>query len=115
MLCSRALSRPLGRGLRRTLPWILRRRRRLAWLGAPGLRRPSPARLVGAIAPVPLLVVHGTDDWLVSARHARRLHAAAGEPRALHLVAGGLHAEAMLADDPEALLAPLEAFFAERL
>jgi pimeloyl-ACP methyl ester carboxylesterase len=106
---------PLGRRLLRTLPWIVRRRRRLARLGLPGLRRPSPERLVGAIAPVPLLVVHGTDDWLVSARHARRLHDAAREPRGLHFVEGGLHAEAMLADDPEALVAPLEAFFAERL
>lgn len=106
---------PLGRGLLRTLPWIARRRRRFAWLGAPGLRRPSPARLVGAIAPVPFLVVHGSDDWLVSARHARRLHEAAGEPRSLHVVRRGLHAEAMLAADPEALLAPLEEFFAERL
>lgn len=106
---------PLGRRLLRTLPWIVGRRRRFAWLGAPGLRRPSPARLVGAIAPIPFLVVHGTDDWLISARHARRLHDAAGEPRSLHLVRGGLHAEAMLASDPEALLAPLEEFFGERL
>ena len=40
-----------------------------------------PSRLVGRIAPRPLLVAHGADDWLIPPSHARRLRAAAGEPK----------------------------------
>jgi uncharacterized protein len=102
----------LTRGLARSLPLILRRRRRRTRLGLRPRGVPAvPSRLVGQIAPRPLLVVHGTDDWLVPASHARRLHAAAGEPKQLVLVERGLHAETMLADEPEPLLATLAAFF----
>jgi fermentation-respiration switch protein FrsA (DUF1100 family) len=99
-------------GLVRSLPLILRRRRRrtrlsLAPRGVPAV----PSRLVERIAPRPLLVAHGTADWLVPVSHARALHAAAGEPKELALVEGGLHAETMLVDDPEPLLRTLEAFF----
>jgi fermentation-respiration switch protein FrsA (DUF1100 family) len=66
---------------------------------------------VGRIAPRPLLVAHGGDDWLIPPAHARKLHAAAGEPKQLAIVEHGLHAETMLADAPEPLLATLEAFF----
>ena len=59
----------------------------------------------------PTLVVHGTDDWLVPPFHGVRLHAAAGDPRELVLVERGLHAENMLAEDPEPLLQPVVAFF----
>lgn len=106
----------LTRGFFRGLPLALRRRRRFTRLAPlpPGLP-PAPSRLVGHIAPVPLLVVHGTDDWLIPPAHGRRLYAEAGEPRELVLVPGGLHAENMLADDPEALLVPLLRFFARTL
>lgn len=49
--------------------------------------------VVGSIAPVPLLLVHGTDDHIVGAEHARQLYAAAGEPRALWLRSRFGHAE----------------------
>jgi pimeloyl-ACP methyl ester carboxylesterase len=92
----------LTRGLVRSLPIILRRRRRRTRLalwprGVPAV----PSRLVARIAPRPLLVVHGTDDWLVPVSHARRLHAAAGEPKQLVLI--------------EPLLATLAGFFDRRL
>jgi fermentation-respiration switch protein FrsA (DUF1100 family) len=75
----------------------------------------DPRRLVHLIAPTPLLIAHGADDWLVSPDHARRLYALAGEPRELHLLPAGLHAEYILADDPEPLLGPLRTFFARHL
>jgi fermentation-respiration switch protein FrsA (DUF1100 family) len=99
-------------GLLRSLPLMLRRRRRRTRLalwprGVPAV----PSRLVGRITPRPLLVVHGSQDWLIPPSHARRLYAAAGEPRQLALIEGGLHAENMLLDAPEPLLQELVAFF----
>lgn len=101
---------PSARGLLRNLPWMARRRRRLARLGLPRGLPPVPLRLVERIAPTPLLLIHGLQDWLVPARHARRLFAAAREPKALRLIEGGLHAEYMLAADPEPLLEALRGF-----
>lgn len=107
---------PLGSGFWRSLPHMLRRRRRLPRLSPLHLpRHDNPGRLVQQIAPVPLLVVHGTADWLVPARHAEVLFARAGEPKQLLLIERGLHAESMLLDDPEPLLEPLARFFAETL
>jgi hypothetical protein len=69
------------------------------------------SRVVGRIAPRQLLVAHGTDNWLVRPSRAGRLHAAAGAPKELALIQHGLHADTMLADAPEPLLATLLAFF----
>lgn len=46
----------------------------------------SPIRSIQRIAPVPLLLIHGTRDTIVPAEHARLLFDAAGEPRTLWLV-----------------------------
>jgi pimeloyl-ACP methyl ester carboxylesterase len=106
----------LGPGFWRSLPHMVRRRRRFPRFSPFGLpRRDTPGRLVHRIAPVPLLVVHGSADWLVPPHHARVLYARAGEPKSLVLVDRGLHAENMLVDDPEPLLAPLLEFFGRAL
>ncbi len=106
----------LTAGLLRGLPYTLRRRRRLTRLSVlPRGRPPVPSRLVSRIAPVPLLVAHGADDWLVAPSHARRLYDAAREPRELLLLERGLHAENILADDPEPLVRALLDFFRRRL
>jgi len=105
---------PLGGGLLRSVPHMLRRRRRFPRLSPMLLpRRDGPGRLIHRIAPVPLLIAHGTADWLVPVGHARVLYARAGEPKRLVLVERGLHAETMLVDDPEPLLQPLAEFFGE--
>jgi pimeloyl-ACP methyl ester carboxylesterase len=102
----------LTRGLVRSVGPMAKRRRRLTRVRpSVPLRRPTPSRVIGQIAPCPLLIVHGADDWLIPPKHAERLFERAGEPKRLVLVEHGLHAENMLADDPEALLAPLLTFF----
>jgi pimeloyl-ACP methyl ester carboxylesterase len=101
---------PSPLGLWRSLPFMARRRRRLTRLGVPRGLPLMPQAVVARIAPVPLLVAHGTHDWLVPVAHARRLHARAGAPSHLALVEGGLHAEYMLAAAPRALLDPLRDF-----
>jgi fermentation-respiration switch protein FrsA (DUF1100 family) len=105
----------LTAGLLRSAPLILRRRRRPTRLALP-LRPPaSLVRMVDRIAPAPLLIVHGSADWLIPPRHARELFASAGEPKSLVMIERGLHAENILVDEPEPLLAALEAFFDQTL
>ncbi len=102
---------PLTPGLLRHLPLMAARRRRFVRLGLVPLRRPgTPEELIGFIAGTPLLVVHGSDDWLVPVAHARRLHERANAPKELCLVERGLHAEYMLSAAPDALLRPLVRF-----
>lgn len=106
----------LGTGFWRSLPHMVRRQRRWPRLSPFSLpRRDNPGRLVQRIAPVPLLIVHGTADWLVPVRHAHVLHERAGEPKSLHLIQGGLHAEYMALQQPEALLDPIVGFLGRTL
>src|SRR5262249_33385264 len=102
-------------GLGQSLPLMMRRRRRPTRLGLPRLRPEGLTTLVGRIAPVPLLIAHGTADWLVPPDHARALVERAGEPQSLLLLEGALHAEYILVQDPEPLLTSLLDFFAVRL
>jgi fermentation-respiration switch protein FrsA (DUF1100 family) len=57
-----------------------------------GVGRPAPIEVVGAIAPRPLLLMHGTHDRAIPYAHSERLHAAAGEPVELWIAAGAEHA-----------------------
>jgi alpha/beta superfamily hydrolase len=57
---------------------------------------------IGAIAPRPVLIVHGTEDEVVPVEHAHRLFAQAGEPRELVPLDGVLH---RLRQEPRALQA----------
>jgi pimeloyl-ACP methyl ester carboxylesterase len=103
-------------GLARSVPLMLKRRRRVTRVSAAALRgREEPSRVVAAIAPAPLLIAHGTDDWLVPADHARVLFDRAAEPKKLLLIPGGLHAEYIVTTEPDSLIAPLGRFFRETL
>jgi pimeloyl-ACP methyl ester carboxylesterase len=53
----------------------------------------SPEEVVGKIAPAPVVIVHGEDDRLFAVSHARRLYAAANEPKRLLLGEPFGHAE----------------------
>lgn len=54
---------------------------------------PPPADVVGKIAPVPLLIVHGEDDHFFPASDARALYERAGDPKRLLLLPAFGHAE----------------------
>jgi fermentation-respiration switch protein FrsA (DUF1100 family) len=60
-----------------------------AWLN--GFRLVSPVNHIAAIAPRPLLLVHGRQDEVVNVSHARRLYDKAGEPKQLVIVDGAGH------------------------
>ncbi len=55
----------------------------------------DPVRVVADISPVPLLIVHGRDDKLVSYAHAEALYAAAQPPKSMLSFDGG-HNQAWL-------------------
>jgi len=105
----------LTAGLLRSAPLILRRQRRRTRLALPIRPPASLARVVGRIAPTPLLIAHGRADWLIPPHHAQVLYARAGEPKSLVLIDRGLHAENILVDQPEPLFEALEQFFGARL
>ncbi|MCC7107238.1 MAG: alpha/beta fold hydrolase [Chloroflexi bacterium] len=103
----------LLRGVRRGLG-VARRRshyaRRFSLRALCGPRRPAAA-FVGAIAPTPLLIMHGTADWLLGTHHAYDLYARAEAPKSLVLVDGAPHAEGMMVGYADALVPPLDRFF----
>jgi pimeloyl-ACP methyl ester carboxylesterase len=101
---------PLSRALWRHLPLMIRRRRRLPRVERlPRMReRALHASDLSRIA-VPTLVVHGSDDWLVSRRHAEAF--AAAIPGATFLeIEGGLHAEYLMQSSPSILVDALRGF-----
>jgi uncharacterized protein len=59
-----------------------------------------PLRDVAAIAPRPLLIIHGTADTSIPAEHARQMYQAAGEPKELWLAEGAAHCGAYFLDRP---------------
>jgi len=56
--------------------------------------RPDPLRVIGNLAPVPLLLVHSTGDWLVPESDARALYDTARPPKELRFVDSGRHCHA---------------------
>ena len=55
-------------------------------------------------APTPLLIVHGTSDWLVPSAQAQALYLAAAQPKSLLLIEGARHAESVVVDRADLLM-----------
>lgn len=55
----------------------------------------SPLPLVNKISPIPLLIIHGDKDPVVSLAHGQALFAAAEQPKEMWVVKGGGHIEAL--------------------
>jgi pimeloyl-ACP methyl ester carboxylesterase len=53
----------------------------------------SPVEVIGRIAPIPVLIVHGDQDHYFPVEHPEALYAAAGEPKELWIEKGFGHAE----------------------
>jgi uncharacterized protein len=60
---------------------------------------------IASLAPLPLLIIHGEDDTIVPAHHARTLFEVAGEPKALWLIEGGGHIRALASPEVREALA----------
>ncbi len=59
------------------------------WLN--GFRRVNALHSVAGIAPRPLLLVHGSQDKVVTPENSQRLYSAAGEPKELVILEGAEH------------------------
>ena len=55
----------------------------------------SPGRWIGKIAPVPVIVIHGTADRVVPYAHGKELYDLASDPKGIWTVEGGGHAAAL--------------------
>lgn len=62
----------------------------------------SPLQAVALVSPIPLLIIHGTQDSAVAMRHAQRLYAQAGEPKELLIVPDAGHIQALASADVRA-------------
>jgi len=57
------------------------------------LKKEKPVDLIGNLAPLPILIVHGENDDIIFKHHAEELFAKAKEPKKLRIIKDGLHAE----------------------
>ncbi len=80
------------------LLWLTDRATR--WRYGYGFGEVAPIDVVGALAPRPLLLLHGAADSVIPVDHAYRLFAAAGEPKALHIFEGADHCGGYFQDRP---------------
>jgi uncharacterized protein len=62
------------------------------------MRAGDPLVAIGAIAPRPLLLIHGEEDDLIRVDNARALYSAAGEPKELWVLPGVGHGQAIEAE-----------------
>ena len=74
----------------------------------------APVKAIAAISPRPVLLIQGTQDPRIPAQEARRLLAAAGQPKELWLIDSSEHL-VTFSSDPAAYLAKLTAFFTANL
>lgn len=54
----------------------------------------SAERYIANISPIPLVLIHGTNDKVIGLKHSEKLFALAGEPKQLIVVPGGGHIQA---------------------
>ena len=78
-------------------------------------KKERPIDNIKKVAPVPILLIHGTNDQTILYQHSERLHQAAGEPKRLILIEGGGHAEELFRRCPEQFLPPLRAWLTTTL
>lgn len=60
----------------------------------------APIDAIGALAPRPILLMHGDQDRVIPVEHAHRLYAAAAEPKQLRIFPGADHCGGYFQDRP---------------
>lgn len=61
----------------------------------------NPLDVIDRISPIPLLLIQGDKDPIISRQHAEILYKKAKEPKKLVIVKGGLHAEELYRQNPK--------------
>jgi len=80
--------------------------------GNPWLAKEKPIESIRKLV-LPVLLIHGTRDAIISVRHSHRLYPAAAGPKRLEIIEGGGHAEELFRDDPERFGSLLEEWFSD--
>jgi len=84
------------------------------WRYGYGYGAVQPVDAVAAIAPRPLLLIHGSEDRTIPLDHSEEIYAAAGEPKELWVIPGAGHCAAYFVDRA-AYVARVSAFFERSL
>lgn len=72
--------------------------------GNPFLDKVRPIDIVADISPIPVLFIHGKDDWLITAAHSEKLFKKAKEPKQIAIIDKAGHAEVIYDAFPERFL-----------
>ncbi len=79
----------------------------------PWFKKEKPIENIHRLGSLPVLLIHGSDDWVISHRHSRRLFARAKKPKQLEIVKRGGHAEEIYRRHPEWFLSVVRRWFSE--
>ena len=79
------------------------------------MKKEKPIENIAKVTPLPVLLIHGTKDAIVSHRHSERLYRAAGEPKRLILIQEGGHAEELFRKNSEQFLPPVQEWLSQTL
>jgi fermentation-respiration switch protein FrsA (DUF1100 family) len=60
----------------------------------------SPASTIDQLPPIPVMILHGTDDAVIPFRHGQKLFDKATHPKQLIAVPNGHHTDALVREDP---------------
>lgn len=72
--------------------------------GSLWLAKERPVDHIATLSPRPVLLLHGTNDPIVSFHHSERLFRAAAHPKRLELIPRGGHAEELYRQDPSGFI-----------
>ena len=69
--------------------------------GNPFLKKIRPINIVHKISPIPILFIHGKDDWLIKPKHSEKLFEKSRQPKEIKIIEKAGHAEMIFDSFPE--------------
>lgn len=79
------------------------------------LQKNDPIDSVGRIKHTALFFIHGDDDWVIKARHAKKLYEAAITRKKIEIIKGGYHAERLFQFNYDEMRNSILEWFSETL
>jgi alpha/beta superfamily hydrolase len=83
--------------------------------GNPFLAKDKPVNSVKSLKNIPILFIHGDNDWVVKERHSKKLYEAANTYKRIEIVKGGLHAERLIQLHTEMMARLISEWFSETM
>ncbi|MFH1857008.1 MAG: alpha/beta hydrolase [Candidatus Omnitrophota bacterium] len=78
------------------------------------LKKEKPVDLVRKIK-IPILFIHGEDDWLIKPWHCEVLYEKAIAPKGIYIIEGGPHAEYLIRQDKDSFVRQIKKWFTNTL